>query len=110
MSRSPSFGIVRAGIGVSLLGGILAVVVPALVGTTPADAAVSAIPAGAVVVSNGAGTPSGCGTPDYGTIGAALSAATSGEIIYVCAGTYNESLSIATPDLTVLGPSGAPIP
>ena len=57
------------------------------------------IPSGALVV----GTPSSsCHSPTYPTISSAITAASSGATIYVCAGTYFESLTINKP-LTLLG-------
>jgi nitrous oxidase accessory protein NosD len=45
-----------------------------------------------------------CTDPGYMTISAAVAAASSGDIIQVCAGTYNESVRITQP-LTLLGPN-----
>jgi hypothetical protein len=68
--------------------------------TTPAVKASSlkAPPAGAIIVSNHTGSNSitGCRTPAYTTIQAAVNAASPGSKIYVCDGTYNESVTIST--------------
>src|SRR5689334_6819749 len=44
----------------------------------------------------------------YATIGAALAAAQPGDTIEIIAGTYRESLVLATPGLTLRGVGGAP--
>ena len=95
-------------------------IAPLAVASAGASAGVSDIPAvGSIIVNNGtyAGSlPSACATAPFTTIQAAVSAATSGTTIYVCAGTYNENVSIAKP-LTLdgaqyltnaVGRSGAP--
>jgi len=82
------FGV--AGVG-TLLGGLLVVINPG-----PASAQ-SPIPGGALVVSNGATDPAGCATAPYATIQSAVNAAQSGDTVYVCAGTYDESVTINEP-------------
>ena len=67
--------------------------------SSAAGAATTAPPAGATIV--GASSPS-CHAPSFSTIQAAITAASAGATIYVCAGTYNESLSINKP-LILLG-------
>jgi len=56
-------------------------------------------PPGATIVSNHSGpdTVPGCAHPAYSTIQAAVTAVNSGSTIYVCAGTYPESVSISQP-------------
>jgi hypothetical protein len=70
------------------------------------------VPSGALVVNNNptqSGLPSACATPAYPTIQTAVSAATSGATIYVCAGTYDESVTIDLP-LTLDGAEyGVPV-
>jgi parallel beta-helix repeat protein len=55
---------------------------------------------------NGSGTatpPAGtsCSDPGYSTISSAVAAATSGDTIMVCPGTYNEAPAVTTSDLTI---------
>ena len=70
------------------------VVVPATVaGADPG------VPAGATVV--GTAGPN-CSSPSFGTIQAAIDAASANDTIYVCPGTYNESLTVNKP-LTIDG-------
>jgi parallel beta-helix repeat protein len=76
-----------------------------LVVATLAGAAITAAPAGAVVVTlfvapTGSGTGS-CATPDFNTISGAVAGATSGDIIDVCTGTYNESVDLNNKQLTI---------
>jgi hypothetical protein len=54
-------------------------------------------PPGAIIVSNGSHSPARCSTPAYTSIQSAVTAAPAGSTIYVCAGTYNESVSIDKP-------------
>ena len=101
MSKRPSFRVLCAGAAVSLLGGLLAVVVPLLLTTTPASAQPNP-PGGAIIVNNGSfgnqsALPSGCASANDSTIQAAVNAASSDSIIYVCAGTYDESVTINKP-------------
>ncbi len=70
----------------------------ALIGVPAASAAVSAPPAGAVVV----GTPNASCPSTYTTINAAISAVPAGSTIYVCAGTYPEAVAV-TKNVTLLG-------
>ena len=56
------------------------------------------------------------GLPIHGTIGAAVAAASAGETILVCAGTYSENVTVNKPDLTLraqgvvyLKPGAAPV-
>ena len=55
-------------------------------------------------------TPPGvnCDVPGYNTIQEAISAASPGDIIKVCPGTYTENVVIGTSDLTVISTDGAP--
>jgi len=72
---------------------------------TIAGTAITAAPAGAVVVTlyvapTGSGGAS-CATPDYNTISAAVTGAISGDSIDVCTGTYNESVDVNNKQLTI---------
>ena len=49
------------------------------------------------------GADTSCSTAAYSTVQAAVTAATSGDTIEVCAGTYTGSVSIGTADLTIKG-------
>lgn len=65
-------------------------------------------PAGAIIVNNGSYSPQGdlpaaCSTPGYTSIQAAVTAASPGDTIYVCAGTYDEDVTIGASSLTLLG-------
>jgi nitrous oxidase accessory protein NosD len=65
-------------------------------------------PAGAVIVNNfsyspQSSLPAACAIPAFPSIEAAVSAAVPTETIYVCAGTYDEDVTIMTSDLTLLG-------
>src|SRR5580700_6013741 len=87
-----------------LLGSLVAVGVDA----PNAFAAPPAPPPLATIVNNGSfspqsSLPAACAAPSYSTIQAAVSAASSGETIYVCAGTYDEDVTISTSSLTLLG-------
>jgi len=62
-------------------------------------AAVAAPPVGATVVGTASAT---CANPTVATINAAITAATAGDTIYVCPGTYPESVKV-TKKLTLLG-------
>src|SRR5437899_2434702 len=44
-----------------------------------------------------------CTNPSFNTIGAAITAASSGDTIQVCVGTYNESVNVNKDNLTLLG-------
>jgi hypothetical protein len=86
--------------GLTLFAGTAAV---GIAGFAP-GAGASPPQAGAVIVNNGTYTPQSalpteCLTPDYPTVAAALSAATSAETIYVCSGTYADAL----PPISVSG-------
>ncbi|MEZ5138341.1 MAG: right-handed parallel beta-helix repeat-containing protein [Acidimicrobiales bacterium] len=79
---------------------------------SPASAAVAAAPTGVDrVVSVSGAIDSSCGagiapgTPVYTSIQAAVNAAATGEQIYVCAGTYTESVSVTTSNIDLLGPN-----
>ena len=76
----------------ALGGGALTVPIVAKAGPPP-------VPSGATIVSNHSGldTVPGCSLSAYTTIQAAVSAVASGSTIYVCAGTYTESVSISQP-------------
>ena len=83
--------ILKLSLSVALAGGMLtgaALASPAVAGADPA------VPAGAIVVGTASAT---CSAPSYSTIQAAINAASSGATIYVCPGTYNESLTINKP-------------
>ena len=69
-----------------------------LTGIAPASAAP---PAGATVV--GAANTTACPNPSFSTIQAAVTAASPGDTIYVCPGTYPENVSV-TKNVTLLGP------
>ncbi len=65
-------------------------------------------PGGALIVNNGSyatqgDLPAACASASYTTIQAAVNAASSGNSIYVCAGTYSGAVSISTGDLTLDG-------
>jgi parallel beta-helix repeat protein len=85
-------GVAAAG---TLMGGLLVVVTA---GTATA-VSLPTPPAGATFVSNhsGADAVTGCAAPSFTSIQAAVTAASANATIYVCAGTYNESVSIAKP-------------
>lgn len=88
----------------------------AWLGAAPASAAVSAAPTGVTrVVSKSGIVDSTCGsgivstTPTYTTVQAAVNAAAlapgSGEVIYVCAGTYTENVTISEINTDLVGPN-----
>jgi hypothetical protein len=58
-----------------------------------------------VVDDDGFGVPGDCNDPTatYSTIQAAVNAAASGDTVQVCPGTYVESVSVTTDDVTLLG-------
>jgi parallel beta-helix repeat protein len=65
---------------------------------------VTAAPAGALSVVYVAPSGSGggsCATPDFNTISAAVTAASGGETINVCAGTYNEMVIVSAVPVTL---------
>jgi Right handed beta helix region len=79
----------------------LALVVGTLAGVT-----IAAAPAGAATIFYVAPTGSGggsCAAPNDNTIAAAVSGASSGDTINVCAGTYNESVTVNGKQLTING-------
>ncbi len=95
-------------------------IAPYAASTAGASAGASDAPAaGSIIVNNGTdggALPPACASPSYTSIQAAVTAASSGSTIYVCAGTYDENVSIAKP-LTLdgaqyltnaVGRSGAP--
>jgi hypothetical protein len=92
---------VATGLGAALL--ISSVGLSALLVAAPsasaAPPAAQAPPAGAIIVSNNPGSDpvSACNTPDYGTIQDAVDAATTGDTIYVCDGTYSDPVTINEP-------------
>lgn len=79
---------------VLLAGGVIAAAVGLV--ATPASAAGNTL-----VVGNAGAT--NCPNAMYSTIQSAVDTASSGDTIQVCPGTYPESVSISTPDLTLLG-------
>ena len=81
----------KLSLSVALAAGLLTGAVLTSSATAGAD---PSIPAGAIVVGTASAT---CSAPDYTTIQAAINAASSGATIYVCAGTYHESLTIDKP-------------
>ena len=89
----------RLSISVAIL--FATVIGPVAVTSAGASASGSDAPtAGSVIVNNGTygGTlPSACASPGFTSIQLAVNAASSGATIYVCAGTYNESVSISKP-------------
>lgn len=83
---------------VTLLSGLALLALPALAGA-------------ATIVVDDTGAPSNtpspagsCEAPNYGTIQAAVSAATAGDTVQVCAGTYVESVNV-NKQLTLSGPN-----
>ena len=84
---------------VSAIGAGIALVVGVL-----AAGLVTAVPAGAApivyVAPSGSGGGS-CATPDFNTISAAVTAAVTGETINVCAGTYNEMVTVSAVPVTL---------
>jgi nitrous oxidase accessory protein NosD len=89
--------ILKLSLSVALAGGALTGAALAAPGV--AGAGVVAPPGGAIVV--GVAGPS-CPSPSTSSIQTAINSANPGATIYVCAGTYNESLTINEP-LTLLG-------
>jgi len=92
------------GVG-TLIGGFLVVVTGAPASAEPA------VPSGpgSVWVVNASGNPpssspsSSCTSPSENTIQAAVNDASPGDTVYVCPGTYDESVSISKSDLTLDG-------
>jgi hypothetical protein len=78
-----------------------------VIGLAVAGAAVAwgavAVPASADPATLTVGNPAACPGSQYTTIQAAVNAASSGDTISVCKGTYGEHVDISTPDLTLLG-------
>ena len=92
------------GLSAILLGSLVAVAADA----PAAFAAAPNPPGGAVIVNNGSyatqsSLPAACATPAFTSIEAAVSAAVGIETIYVCAGTYDEEVTITDTGLTLLG-------
>lgn len=75
------------GLGVVLVVGIL---IGAAIAATPAGAIVTTL----YVAPGTLGVGGSCASPDYNTISAAVSGATSGDTIDVCPGTYNEMVHL----------------
>lgn len=100
MLSAPVRRVARAGVATSLLVGVVNATV---VGLSGSQAGAQPLPpSGAIVVNNGSypsqnQLPSACASPAFTTIQSAISSASSGSTIYVCAGTYPESLSIDQP-------------
>ncbi len=74
--------------------------------------ALPALAGAATIVVDDTGAPSGtpspagtCEAPNYGTIQAAVDAATVGDTIEVCSGTYVEQVEISKDDITLNGPN-----
>ncbi len=86
------------GLGLALVVGILA------------GAFIAATPAGAIdptfYVAPGTLGGGSCASPDYNTISAAVSHASSGDTIDVCPGTYAESVDVNNIQLTLNGSAG----
>lgn len=93
----------------SVLAVIMGLMTAVVVTASAAAAAEAPPPAGALVVYNNtsgdtAALPSACAHADFSSIQAAVSAATAAETIYVCAGTYQEAVTVpTTPTITLLG-------
>jgi pectin methylesterase-like acyl-CoA thioesterase len=84
---------------VTLFSGFALLALPALAGAATIVVDDTGIPSG---------TPSPAGTceaPNYGTIQAAVDAATVGDTIEVCSGTYAEQVEISKDDITLNGPN-----
>lgn len=95
-----SHRVLRASVGVALLGGALTVAAAALA-SGPAAAQPNP-PNGAIVVNNGSYSPQSalppaCGSAADTSIQAAVTVAAPGDTIYVCAGTYDENVTIGIP-------------
>jgi hypothetical protein len=94
-------------------GGIAAVAVASLVtggamvlGPVPATAATGAPLHKALYVSPGGSSgmaDSSCVTAAFATVQSAVTAAHSGDIVHVCAGTYDEQVAIGKSDITLTG-------
>ncbi len=84
----------------AVLAGALAIGSAALL-TAAAPVSAAPPPDGATVV--GAANPTTCPNPSFSTIQAAVTAASAGDTIFVCPGSYPENVSI-TKDVTLLGP------
>lgn len=91
LSPSRRIPVLSAVVG-GLLLGLVGVEVPSAFAATASHSP----PVGSIVVSNHSGTDRvvGCPTPAYTSVQAAVSAVAAGSTIYVCDGTYNESLTI----------------
>ncbi len=87
----------KLSLSVMLAGGAL--IGAAVAAPTVAGAQVVTPPGGAIVVGISSAT---CPSPSYSSIQSAIDDASSGATIYVCSGTYDESLTIDKP-LTLLG-------
>jgi hypothetical protein len=62
------------------------------------------------VSPNGYSAPgTGCNNPGYATIQSAINAASAGDTVNVCSGSYTENVSINKPDLAVMSTSGAAV-
>src|SRR5437870_12577683 len=55
------------------------------------------------VSPNPVGTNSSCSSPGFNSIQAAVNASLSGDTVFVCSGTYNESVSVTTDNLKLVG-------
>jgi nitrous oxidase accessory protein NosD len=76
----------------------------AVVGISPASAStVTAMYASPKATAGAAGTS--CATAAYSTINAAVTAASAGDTVVACAGTYHEDVVVRAPFLTLIGES-----